>query len=157
MTEVTFEVALLAPVPLAHIESAIEVCEKEGRVAFASNHFELFPKLDSIREGSFVDVYIYASFSNEDIGPQVSWVARYTGHVESIEGTHPDGMRFRPPSTSSWEGDNEGFWAVFWEVDQIRRLSPEEYIPIGKFSGFGKSKPYLRNFVPEGPILVNHL
>lgn len=156
MSITTFDVALLAPVPLEHLKDGAIVCEKEGRVAFGSRAWEVFRKLDELRYDLPVDVYIYASHSEGPLRLEVSWHARYIGHVESIGGTHPEGMKFRPPSTAKYEDDNLGYWAVFWEVEQLCELSLEERIPTGGFRGLGKHKPYRRNFVPEGPILIEH-
>jgi hypothetical protein len=112
--------------------------------------------LDEIRDDLPVDVYIYASHSPGPLRLEVSWHARYIGHVESIGGAHPQGMHFRPPSTAKYEDDNLGYWAVFWEVEQLRRLPLEKHIPTGEFHGLNKRQPYRRNFVPEGPTLVAH-
>jgi len=157
MTTTTLDVALLAPVPLEHLLDGAIVCKTEGCVAFGSRAWEVFRKLDEIRNGLPVDVYIYASHSPGPLRLEISWHARYIGHVESIGGAHPEGMRFRPPSTAKYADDNLGYWAVFWEVEQLRKLPPTERIPTGEFRGLNKRKPYKRNFVPEGPILITHL
>ena len=69
-------------------------------------------------------------------------------------GAHPDGMRFRPPSTAKYPSDNKGHWAVFWELDQLRQLAPHERIATGIFIGHGTGKQYKKNFIPEGPLIV---
>lgn len=155
MSRTSLDVALLAPVPLEHLVDGSEVCEQEGRVAYGSRAWEVFRQLDEIREGMPVDVYIYASHSPGPVSLQVSWHAIYIGHGDSIGGAHPDGMKFRPPSTRKYPDDNLGHWAIFWEVEALRELPPEARIPTGQFQGFGKPKPYKKNFVPEGPILVS--
>jgi hypothetical protein len=53
------QVALLAPVPLQHLRSGQTKAECEGRVAFGSRAWEVFRKLDALREGMPVDVFIY--------------------------------------------------------------------------------------------------
>jgi hypothetical protein len=102
-----------------------------------------------------VDVYIYASCSPE-YHPEVSWYGRYIGHVESIGGRHPAGMKFRPPSTGNYPDDNKGYWAVFWEVEGLQELPVDKHILTNKFSGLNKPKTYEPGFVPEGPILITH-
>lgn len=147
-------IALLAPVPLQHLRDAVEVCKTQGKVAFGSRAWEVFRQLDMERNGAPVDAYIYASMDPSADRIEVSWRARYIGHVESKAGAHPDGMRFRPPSTAKNPADNKGHWAVFWEVDQLRELKPEERMPTGQLTGYGSAKAYKKNFVPEGPLLV---
>lgn len=156
MKIVSYDVALLAPVPLEHLEDGIDVCRNEGRVAFGSRAWEVFRKLDQLRNGLPVDVYIYASHDPVVRRFVVSWKGTYIGHVESIEGAHPEGMRFRPPSTGKYPEDNQGYWAVFWELEDLRRLDEDQQIPTGRFWGLEKRKSYGRNFVPEGPILIQY-
>lgn len=151
-TITTWDVALLAPVPFEHLLDGAEVCAREGRVAFGSRAWEVFRKLDEIRRGLPVDVYIYASHLPEFVRPEISWHALYVGHVDSVGGRHPEGMRFRPPSTEKYEDDNVGYWAIFWEVQQLRQLPPDERILTGKFRGLDRQIPYKRNFIPEGPL-----
>jgi hypothetical protein len=134
----------------------MEVCQREGRVAFGSRAWEVFRKLDELRNGLPVEVYIYASHGPGIRGIVVSWSGIYVGHVESVNGAHPEGMRFRPPSTGKYEDDNRGYWAVFWEIEELHSLDESEHIPTGRFWGFDKRKSYGGNFVPEGPILIRH-
>ena len=108
MMLVSNDIALLAPVPLEHLEDGMEVCQREGRVAFGSRAWEVFRKLDELRNGLPVDVYIYASHDPGIRRLVVSWSGIYVGHVESVNGAHPEGMRFRPPSTGKSEDDNRG-------------------------------------------------
>jgi hypothetical protein len=147
-------IALLAPVPIEHLRDAVEVCKAQGKVAFGSRAWDVFRQLDAEVNGTPVDVYIYASMDPSAERIEVCWHARYIGHVESRGGAHPEGMRFRPPSTAKYAADNKGHWAVFWEVDHLRELAPEERLPVGQFIGYGSAKAYKRSFVPEGPLLV---
>lgn len=150
-------IALLAPVPYEHLESGKPICDKEGKVAFGSMAWEVFRELDKERNGASVNVYIYASDSPNSEELEVSWIGRYIGHVESKNGTHPDGMRFRPPSTAKNPGDNKGHWAVFWELDELRELEPSECKPTGAFTGYKSKKQYKKNVVPRGPLLINQV
>jgi hypothetical protein len=149
-------VALLAPVPLVHLESGLITCKAEHKVAFGSRAWEVFRELDARRKGLLIDVYIYASLSGPQEVRAAPWRGVYVGHVESVGGAHPAGMQFRPPSTAQRESDNAGHWAVFWEVGELRRVPESEYIPIGQFTGYGKRRAYPVNFAPEGPLLVEH-
>jgi hypothetical protein len=140
------QVALLAPVPLEHLIDGKKKSDIEGRVAFGSTVWELFAKLDNLRKGLPVDVYIYASHGggNRD------------RHVESKMGAHPDGMRYRPESTGKYPNDNSGHWAVFWEVEDLQELPKEQHMSLAQFTGFGKPKAYGHAFPPEGPLLIEH-
>lgn len=155
MGDAALHVALLAPVPLEHLLSGRSICDKEGRVAFGSRAWKVFRELDELRKGLTVDVYVYASHA--DCPPHlevVTWGARYIGHVESHGGAHPEGMRFRPASTAEYGNDNEGYWAIFWEVESLHELLERERIRLSEFFGVKKGKPYKIDFIPEGPLLV---
>ncbi len=141
--------AILAPVPLLHLEDGEYVSTHKGKVAFGSRAWEFFRKLDEERDGLEVETFIYASHTDvRDFS--VTWHGRYVGHVEGVNGLHPKGRRYRPPSTLKW--DDEGYWAVFWEVAGLERLA--EPIPIAELHAWGTDEPYGKGFVPEGPMRV---
>ncbi len=149
-------IALLAPVPLEHLVDGKEVVQSAGKVAFGSRAWETFREVDNLRNGLPVDVYIYESHGDGHYDFKVSWRARYVRHVESNLGAHPDGMKYRPPSTGKYKNDNTGHWAVFWEVDSLQRIPEQSRIHVGEFTGYGKKKAYGHAFVPEGPLLIEH-
>lgn len=156
MANTARHVALLAPVPLEHLLDGQIVAVKQGKVAFGSRVWELFQELDQLRKGQAVDLYIYASHT---VGPQIleaTWHAEYIGHVHSVEGAHPEGMLYRPPSTAKYRSDNEGHWAVFWEVQHLRPLPEGHRVRLVDLEGFGKEKRYRRGFIPERPFLIEH-
>lgn len=152
----TADVAVLAPVPLEHLESGKGVCASKGKVAFGSRDFQFFRRLDELRGGLPVDVYIYPSHAKGPRHFEARWHARYIGHVESEGGAHPAKSEFRPPSTEKWPEDNLGHWAVFWEVADLRELPEGERLNIRDLRPHGGGKYYGRGFVPEGPILIEH-
>ncbi len=154
--ETAAHVALLAPVPLEHLKDGREVSQREGRVAFGSMKYEFFLKLDDLRKGMPIDVYIYASHADGHHDPEVTWRARYLRYVKSDLGAHPDEMKFRPPSTAKYPGDNSGHWAVFWEVEDLQELGLEHRLSLGDLTGYGKKKAYGYAFRPEGPMLIEH-
>jgi hypothetical protein len=147
------DIALLAPVPLKHLESGEKM---KGPVAFGSLAYELFLRLDKLRGNDDVDVYIYASHSGGH-DSEVSWHARYVGFVRSESGFHPN-PKHRPESTLTDTPDS----ALFWEVEDLKRL--ESPIWIGKLTGVDKKigkkivkkKPYGHKFPPHGPVLIEH-
>lgn len=152
-------IALLAPVPLEHLFSALDVLKTESKVAFGSMAFLLFHELDAKRKGLPVDVYIYASGRAENLDGPPFWRATYLGFVgskDSKPGSHPDGMKYRPKSTEKYASDNEGHWGIFWEVVDLRPATSKDWFPIAEMTGYGKKKCYGKPFAPEGPILIEH-
>jgi len=147
------DVALLA-VPLEHLLSGAEICRGEGKVAFGSSAWEVFYALRERLEGEPCSVLIYASDEKRSGPPAARWRAGYNGFVEAKCGAHPDGLKYRPPSTAKYPQDNHGHWAVFWEVVNLREADSQEVIPIEKLRGLGNAKPFQSTFVPRGPILI---
>ena len=117
--------------------------------------WELFRELDSLRNGQPVDVFIYASHAPGHLDLKISWLGRYIGHQPSIAGAHPDGMRFRPDSTQKYQSDNAGYWAVFWELDELKEIDREKQMDITDFISFRTGKRYPAS-PPEGPLLIEH-
>lgn len=149
-------IALLAPVPLKHLVASNKKTDDVGRVAFGSGAGDRFRKLDTFRMELPVDVYIYASDDPDGRTSHVSWRARYIGHIKGKTGAHPDGVMYRPKSTSKYPGDNSGYWPVFWEVEDLHRLPNDQRIPLADLTGFGKKKAYGQGFFPRGPLLIEH-
>lgn len=148
-------IALLAPVPIEHLISGKEVCGREGKIAFGSNVFELFRELDNERAGLEVDVFFYASKSGA-VDQTVSWHGVYVGNVESIGGAHPDGMRFRPPTTARYPEDNSGHWGIFYEVRELKELGDDDRLAVSDLTGYGKGRRYKDDFPPRRPYLIEH-
>jgi hypothetical protein len=124
-------------------------------VAFGSRGsqtLKLLHKLDQEREGMDVDVYLYASHPDVQSDFEVSWSARYVGCVSSVNGAHPDGMKYRPKSTASDTNDSD----VFWEVKDLKPLPPEERILVARLSGLDKMKKYSPAFAPRRLLLIKH-
>jgi hypothetical protein len=146
--------AILAPIPLEHLESGKPIAEATGYVAFGTNKWELFQKIDTMREGARVAVLIYPSWGDEtvDKGLRVSWLGWYDGHTHSRVGAHPDGMTHRPPTTLKYSADNVGHWAAFWHVKGLYQLPKIKHLSISKIAtikgGWRKNAP------PRGPELV---
>jgi hypothetical protein len=146
----THEFAILAPVPEEHLLSW-QQDGQETKVAFGSRDFELFRQADARRGDKAVEVFIYASLAkNRPLKPEVSWHGLYVGHVQSRSGRHPQGMKYRPPSTAS----DTPTWAIFWEVEELKPLSSP--IAIASLGGLGKKSNYKSRFTPEGPLLITY-
>lgn len=145
-TETDACIALLAPVPLIHLQSA-----PSDKVAFGSNKVELFKQLDDERNDMPVDVYIYVSHPGGYFDQDISWFARYLKfeRSDSLKGTYRGDPRFRPDSTF----DDTAFLG-FWLVEALKRY--DGTLKIADLIGFGKKKPYGSKFVPHGPLLIKH-
>jgi len=148
------DLAILAPVPLEHLQSGADIAHKAGFVAFGSRKWELFRKVDELRGGARVPVLIYPS--HEDVPAKlsfvVSWLGWYVGCEESGNGKHSKGMTHRPPTTGQYTSDNQGHWAVFWHVCDLHELPAAQRLPISAIQtvkgGWRKIAP------PRGPELV---
>src|SRR4051812_17474328 len=108
--------AILAPVPLEHLEDGLTVCSKQSFVAFGTRKWEFFANLDHRREGQRVAALIYPSHDEELPAKDscvVSWFGWYTGSVASVGGAHPQGMKYRPSTTAQYDADNQGHWTTF--------------------------------------------
>jgi len=146
--------AILVPVPLEHLQPGEEIARRTGFVAFGSRKWELFRKVDELRNGARVPVLIYPS--HEDVLAKdsfvVCWAGWYVGCEESSNGKHSKGMTHRPPTTGQYPSDNQGHWAVFWHVRDLHELPAAQRLPISVIQtvkgGWRKSAP------PRGPELV---
>lgn len=154
MPDVVHHFAILAPVPLEHLQSGAPIAAQTGYVAFGSAKWELFRQIGADRDGSPVPVLIYPSHT-EFPGSMNLVVSRwgwYVGHSESKAEAHKEGMLHRPPTTGAYSTDNSGHWAIFWHVQGLRELPPDKWLPIGKVpkikNGWRKIAP------PRGPELV---
>ena len=147
--------AILAPVPLEHLESGQGVADETGFVAYGSRKFELFRDIEKRRDGNPVPVLIYASDEGvpAKFTSKVSWVGRYIGSEETHNGRHSLGMEHRPPSTCRYAADNIGHWAVFWHVEKLSPLAAKDCFKISELQttkgGWRKDAP------PRGPELVD--
>lgn len=150
MTDIA-DFSILAPVPLAHLQSWVEITNgTEEFVAFGSDKWEFFRSIDEKRNGLSVPVLIYASHVGKPTKDRfiVSWAGWYVGHVNSRMGRHPDGKKHLPPSA---EQDSPDF-AVFWHVSQLRELTDRHRLPISKIQTIKDG--WRKNAPPRGPELV---
>lgn len=147
--------AILAPVPLEHLVSGKKIAEETGFVAFGSMKWELFKKVDELRGDSKVPVLIYPSHENSEVKLTyiVKWAGFYVGHVFGDNGTHPDKMLHRPPTTEKNQSDNTGFWAIFWHATGLHELPDYQQMPISKIQAH-KSGKWRKNTAPRGPELI---
>lgn len=148
--------ALLASVPLVHLRSGLLVCRREGRVAFGTRAVDVVREFERTA-GRGAPVLIYASLPDRHLGPYVSWGARFDRlTVALLDGSHPDGDRYRPPSTQDVGEDRPGphQWLGFWQVTDLRELSTEEYVPLSALRNPSGHR-FSHYFVPDGPTLLS--
>ncbi|MCE9553881.1 MAG: hypothetical protein K8T91_10975 [Planctomycetes bacterium] len=147
--------AILAPVPEEHLLDGEPVADAEGFVAFGSRKWELFRAVDKLREGDPVPVLIYPSHEHEagKLTFKIMWSGWYIGSVESHDGSHPAGMKHRPPSTEQYAQDNLGLWAVFWHVAGLKPLPEAEHRLISSLRSY-KTGHWRVGQAPKGPEIV---
>jgi len=145
------DVALLAPVPAVFLPEGADLCAnpRKGKVAFGSSAWELFEELDKERDGLPVLVLIYASHTDSH-APLATWSGYYVGYVRGVGGAHPDGRKIRPV-TAVQDGDEEGPWALYWEVADLKPMDAP--VPIGGLRGY-RAKKNLEPSRPKGPIII---
>lgn len=142
--------AILAPVPLAHLESALDVVNRQGRVAFGADGVKFFEEVESLRRGESVPVLFYASRPpGGGQGPTVSWHGRYTGFVEAQDGRHPEEAALRPASAA-----NDGAWAMFWHVELLQPVPAGKSLLIRDLVSYKTGEQYKGSFRPRRPVLV---
>lgn len=146
-TQKATHVALLAPVPLVHLESALATVASKGRAAFGTTKWELINKLEGLRKNMGVDVYIYASHGDGYHDPETQWRGTYVGYAKDKWEAAP----YRPESAASDSVNGE----IYWLVQDLRK-APETAMPIAEFTPFGGKEAYGHAFTPHGPLLVEH-
>ncbi len=147
---ITQDFAILAPVPEMHLKSGEETCDREQKVAFGSQAWELFREVDKLRNGDDVEVFIYASQAKKAI-LEVTWHGVYIGHKDSRNGRYPGDKKFRPSSSAS----DSPTWAVYWEVRDLKELPEADCIQIVSLRGFRKKSNY-QSFIPDKPLLIEY-
>ena len=113
MHTIAFDVALMAPVPLEHLEDGFGVCARSGKVAYGSRAWEVFHRLDNLRDGLKVRACVYASHSDRPVGQRVTWQALYIGYVDCGKVDAAYEHRYRRPSTGRYPDDNRLHWPIF--------------------------------------------
>lgn len=156
--------SLLCPVPCEHMESALETCLREGKVAFGSQLQEMFddhkkPQGREQRIPAGTRVLICVSRSGDAgqaaakyyKGDCVSYEGTYVqwqraGNEKRNDGKHPL-PRFRPASTL----ETDTAFMGFWEVSDLQKLTPQ--VPLSKLFVFNTKAKVSQ--VPRYPIYVD--
>lgn len=149
----------LAPVPIIHVHAMLEDMNL-GRQSFAfgSSSIELFEKhVPNNCEGHDIQAYIYVTSTGEsqlekgtDRQLGILIQGRLCGWTfGDNRGQYPkNGLAHRPSSAAM----NDGPMTLFWEIDNVKRLS--ERLPISDFLA-ANAKPFSDSFIPQGPMLIH--
>ena len=154
--------ALLCPVPAIHLTDALDICQRQGRLAFGTNATELFLTLDKEGAIGHLQVFIFPSFTGAGAAssPALSRLlskpgtARFAGRLVNIEPPHPRGAErgrhrnpdLRPVSTIAGSSPDTG-WDLFWELEGL--VSCE--VPLSAFVKQGSKAKFAKGFVLQGP------
>jgi hypothetical protein len=98
--QVARNVALLAPVPLDILESALQTDTPDGQMAFATMDWQLFNELEKTRSGLPVDAFIYASHPDGSLEGKATWLAGISGLSPKSIGLNPTGRPWRYRETT---------------------------------------------------------
>jgi hypothetical protein len=148
--------AILAPVPMEHLQSGLEVQHTQAYVAYGSMKWQLFREVDKLRNGQPVPMLIYPSHDADrpELTYEIGWIGWYIGHAEDYSEKHADETNGRrPPSTEKYLGDNAEGWAVFWRVEKLRPLPESMRVSIGELESY-KTGHWRKNAAPYGPKIV---
>lgn len=144
---------LLAPVPCRHLSGALETSRIVGRVAFASNRWEVFEGAGVCVEVGWT-VVIYASrpelgdLDHLFVPARASLVGTFVGWVRADprSGRHPN-PSVRPVSTGT-----DIPVIGFWEVRDLQRLTHDQSIPLSRFRTATNNRRVSQP--PLGPTIV---
>ena len=142
------DIALLAPVPLMHLDSAAR--DGLDPVAFGSEAWDVLKHLPPEGDNS-IPVLIYASLA--DAIPFVTWRGEFAGWIDPARTPLAELARMRPASTRA-EGNPEPLWGSYWLVRGLRQLPTAEWLAIAKLWKRDGSGRLATSFVLEGPILI---
>jgi hypothetical protein len=145
-------VGILAPVPAILLKSATETCAAVGRVAFGTEAWEFFAKVnEEYGQGLPVLIYPTPRYGDPDklCDPgKVAFCGVYLGLTPARAGKHPN-PAVRPSATI-----NDTGWTCFWEVSDLVHIPKQDRVTITSLTAEVQRKPLSIGFVPHGPMLV---
>ncbi len=146
--------SVLAPVPADLLQDALD--EGFSRVAFGSMNWDFFRTLGDDCAGERVPVLLYASHDTE-IALEAKWAAEFVEWRDASKAERdPEFVeQLRSPlARHDWSGSGGGGWAVYWIVENLRRL--DEPIRLGSLR-LPSGRRLSPAFIPRGPIRVQAL
>jgi len=168
MTGDTQERALLVGMPLVHLRSAAEICERHGRVVLPAGEPG---DLDRASPGALV--LLMDTSVEEDAASAATWAARFVGrlafdlddplpslappswieeHEADLRGAL-DARSAVEPGDADDEDDDEAIGPqAFFVVEDLRELPMQEWVFTNEL--VGKQRRGGRTFFPRVPTLV---
>jgi hypothetical protein len=145
-------VAILAPVPAVIIDSALETCTREGVVAFGTNAFEVFHRVEE-EYGPGRPVIIKPTPRHGD--PRGYARMTFSGLFERFtkadrQGLHPEPAK-RPAVTLNPEDADTPVYG-FWEISNFQ-LMPNR-VSLVSLRAVGQKTPLPATYKFQGPLLV---
>ena len=156
--------ALLAPVPLGHLHSALGIIEQREAVCFGSRKFDVFSDLDGriekVRREARdrgeddkpvpIPVLIYPSGEDEGVrhNYEIAWFASYIGHEPADRHGRPLHEEYRPLSTL---GES---WPTYWYVTSLYPLPAAKRTLISKVPKLGRVKATWKPAAVRGPTIT---
>lgn len=153
-----FDIAILAPLPESHLVSGVDtliaqqdLAQENPTIAYGSMAFETFSKVDALRQGKPVAVFLYASHLAENpLNPEITWQGWYVSHSHSRRGRFAGEARRRPEATKA---DTER-WAVYWEMNELGPM--KKSLAMDSIHELGKKKPLGKRFLPKEAMLIDY-
>ena len=145
--------ALLAPVPLIHLESALRLPSQQPYIAFGSMKWDLFRDIDAERGERPVPALIYPSHDLDaaEFHYNVSWAGWYVGSTgDQLQKFADEKAGRRPSSALNDEKDTPSYWAVFWRVADLQRLPAQQHVEIRELNKY-RTGDGRQNAPPRGP------
>lgn len=129
--------ALLAPIPIMHLNGVVDILTKKEYALLGSEAFEIFKKTDVGTK-----VFIYASHDGAE--PEVCYVGLYAGVVgDPLEMRRKEKDGYRPATTVGEK------WSFYWKITDLQKL--EKPIPLSEIQL--ATGNYLSSY-PRGPIHI---
>lgn len=146
------DIAVLAPVWEEFLDSAKEICETEGYVAFGTRADDAAQEIERVRAGNPIPILIYPSHQDgECLRSFAEWIGVWSELVEALpDGTHPEGERHRPADSSGQKIDKDWAHYYFWHVTHLEKLKDGHALSKCRSQRSRKSL----TAVPRYPLLV---
>jgi len=150
MNEPAADVALLAPVPLQHLESGLQICDADGFVVFGSDAGIMLSEFRNLVDAEHpADILFYASHTPIKGVPAATFRGRFVDYDEAKGGrAKKEWQQFRPPSTAS-----DGTWMTFYRVTDLRALDAP--VALSSLTKRGGKSKLATTFVPLGPLIID--
>lgn len=147
--------AILAPVPLIHIESALTIADAAEYVCFGSDKYDFFREIDEERQGERVPVLLYGSHEDPARAGayRAGWMGWYVGSTEDENEKALDEQHgCLPPSAIANRNSGRATerWGTLWRVGKLSPVPQSDIRAIRAFRNW-KSRTKRSNAPVRGP------